>query len=217
MHVPPSTIIEVALLPPAQGDQNMRKVMVSGLAMLLAIVFLGACRSPQGGTVSEKQAAVQKMRADTLESLYRIHPAARDRIKAAGGYAVFSNIGTNVLLLSTGNGYGIARDNKTGGETYMKMLSLGVGIGIGVKDFRGVFVFANQGALNDFIEKGWDASGQADAAAKLGNEGGAAAGALTVAPGVDLYQITEAGLAIQATIQGTKYSKDDELNGVAPK
>lgn len=28
-----------------------------------------------------------------------------------------------------------------------------------------------------------------------------------------LYQLTENGLALQATIQGTKYFKNDDLNG----
>ncbi len=36
-----------------------------------------------------------------------------------------------------------------------------------------------------------------------------------VAPGIKLYQITENGLALQATIQGTKYWKDAELNSQA--
>ena len=40
----------------------------------------------------------------------------------------------------------------------------------------------------------------------------AAAAAIDVAPGIKLYQITETGLAVQATVQGTKYMKDDELN-----
>jgi hypothetical protein len=40
-----------------------------------------------------------------------------------------------------------------------------------------------------------------------------AATALSVAPGVELYQLTENGLALEATIQGTKYFKDDALNG----
>jgi hypothetical protein len=34
----------------------------------------------------------------------------------------------------------------------------------------------------------------------------------SVAPGVYVYQITKKGLALQATVQGTKYSKDDDLN-----
>ena len=95
----------------------------------------------------------------------------------------------------------------------MKMISGGVGFGLGVKDFRGIFVFSGSKAFNQFVESGWEADVQADAAAKAGKKGGALAGAITVAPGVDLYQLTETGLALQATIQGTKYFKDDELNG----
>lgn len=58
----------------------------------------------------------------------------------------------------------------------------------------------------------WDGSAQADAAAVATGKGGAWAGAVDVAPGIKLYQITENGLALQATIQGTKYWKDGELN-----
>ena len=94
----------------------------------------------------------------------------------------------------------------------MKMFSAGVGVGLGLKDFRGVFIFTTREAFDSFVEHGWQAGAQADAAAKAGEKGGAAAGAFDVAPGVKLYQITESGLALQATIQGTKYWKDDELN-----
>jgi len=94
----------------------------------------------------------------------------------------------------------------------MKMVSGGIGVGLGVKDFRGVFVFTTEAALRRFTEDGWDASGQADAAAKSGKKGDAFAGAIDVAPGIKLYQLTEHGLALQATIQGTKYWRDDELN-----
>jgi len=59
---------------------------------------------------------------------------------------------------------------------------------------------------------GWDASAQADATAKSADKGGAYAGAIEIAPGIKLYQITENGLALQATIQGTKYWKDDDLS-----
>jgi hypothetical protein len=36
--------------------------------------------------------------------------------------------------------------------------------------------------------------------------------AATVVEGVSIYQLTENGLALQATLQGTKYYKDDDLN-----
>ena len=53
---------------------------------------------------------------------------------------------------------------------------------------------------------------QADAAAKSEDKGGAWAGAVDVAPGIKLYQLTKYDLALQATIQGTKFWKDDELS-----
>jgi hypothetical protein len=116
-------------------------------------------------------------------------------------------------LLSAAGGWGVAHDNKTGRDIYMKMVSGGVGIGLGVKDFRGVFVFTTQEAFKKFTESGWEANVQADAAAKSGQKGGSASGAITVAPGMELYQLTEHGLALQATIQGTKYYRDEERRG----
>lgn len=189
--------------------QSAMRLTIVGLFAL----FLTACMSPQGDNVAAKRQDAQKMRSETLAKLYQVSPQARAQIAKAEGYAVFSNVGVNVIFLSAGNGWGITRDNRSGKDVYMKMVSGGIGLGLGVKDFRGVFVFTERGALDNFIEHGWDASGQADAAAKSGEKGGAFAGAIDVAPGIKLYQITEHGLALQATIQGTKYWKDDDLNG----
>lgn len=181
-------------------------------AVLLALVVCAGCTSPQGETPAAKRAEVRKMRSETLAALYKAQPKARAAIRTAQGYGVFSNVGVHVIFVSGGNGWGVVHDNKTGTDVYMKMLSGGLGLGLGVKDFRGVFVFTGRGALKRFVESGWDASAQADAAAKAGRKGGAFAGAVDVAPGIKLYQLTESGLALQATLQGTKYWKDEELN-----
>lgn len=181
-------------------------------AVLFGLLSLSSGNS-LAATVAEQRAEVLKMRSTTLEHLYHVHPSAKEDVQKAAGYAVFSNVGINLILLSAAGGSGVAHDNTSGNDTYMKMVSGGFGIGLGVKDFRGVFVFSSADKLNRFINSGWEASAQADAAAKAGGKGGAAAGAITVAPGVKLYQLTENGLALQATIQGTKYFKHDELNG----
>ena len=97
----------------------------------------------------------------------------------------------------------------------MKMASVGGGLGVGVKDYRVIFVFENDKALAHFLDSGWSGSGQADAAAKAGDKGGAYSGAVQVEPGVWVYQITKNGLALQLTLQGTKYYKDDDLNNKA--
>ncbi len=179
---------------------------------LVLIALLTGCMSPSGATVGEKRQSVQQMRSETLAKLYKVHPFAKTQISQAVGYGVFSNIGINLFLLSTASGWGVVHDKEAGSDTYMKMYSAGIGIGLGVKDFRGIFVFTSRAALDSFVEDGWDAGAQADAAAKSGEKGGAWAGAVDVAPGIKLYQITEQGLALQATIQGTKYWKDDELS-----
>ena len=191
------------------GTHRMHILAAVAVGILLSgFSGLAAATSPD-----EKRKEIRKMRSETLAKLYKVHPLAKGDIQKAAGYAVFSNIGINLILLSAAGGSGVAHDNRTGKDIYMKMVSGGVGFGLGVKDFRGIFVFSTTKNFKQFVESGWAADAQADAAAKSGEKGGAAAGAITVAPGVDLYQLTENGLALQATIQGTKYYKDDELNG----
>ena len=170
--------------------------------------FFGA----KGDTAAEERQNILKMRQDTLNELYKLAPGSKNEIIHAKGYAAFSNTGINLFVVSTANGFGLAHNNKTGKNVYMKMFSGGVGIGLGVKDFRGVFVFTTETALDEFVNSGWTAAAQADAAAKAGKEGDAIAAAIDVAPGIKLYQITKNGLALQATIQGTKYWKDEDLN-----
>jgi len=182
-------------------------------AVTVGIFLSGFAGLAVAASPEEQRKEIRKMRSETLAKLYKVHPLAKGDIQKAVGYTVFSNIGINLIFLSAAGGSGVAHDNRTGKDTYMKMISGGVGFGLGVKDFRGIFVFSTAKAFKQFVESGWAADAQADAAAKSGEKGGAAAGAITVAPGVDLYQLTETGLALQATIQGTKYYKDDELNG----
>ena len=182
------------------------------LAAVAAGIFLSCFSGLAAASPEEKRNEIRKMRSETLAKLYKVHPLAKGDIQKSVGYAVFSNIGINLILLSAAGGSGVAHDNRTGKDIYMKMVSGGLGFGLGVKDFRGVFVFSSDKAFRQFVESGWAADAQADAAAKSGAKGGSVAGAVTVAPGVDLYQLTETGLALQATIQGTKYFKDKELN-----
>lgn len=47
---------------------------------------------------------------------------------------------------------------------------------------------------------------------KSGDAGAAYQGAISISPGVWLYQLTDQGLALELTVKGTKYYKDDELN-----
>lgn len=183
------------------------RLMTSSSLILLAGGLASAKDTPD-----QKREKSRKMAAQPLDDLYKLQPTSRELIQKPAGYAVFSNMGTNLLLLSTARGAGIAVNSKTRQETFMKMISAGAGLGVGVKDYRVVFAFETEKALSNFLDSGWDGSAQSNAAAKTGKSGGASSGAASVAPGVWVYQITKKGLALQLTLQGTKYYKNDDLN-----
>jgi lipid-binding SYLF domain-containing protein len=182
------------------------------IALMLAVAMLSVSTCVAADDAEKKRDKTRKMAEQTLQDLYKLQPTSQAAIQKAVGYAVFDNTGVNVLLVSSARGSGLAVNNKTKQETFMKMGSVGAGLGVGVKDYRVVFVFENEKALAQFLDSGWSGSAQADAAAKAGEKGGAYSGAVEVEPGVWVYQITKNGLALQLTLQGTKYYKDDDLN-----
>lgn len=185
--------------------------------LLACLAFLPVLASPLPAarkSADEKRDEIRAMHDEVLADLYKLNPEAQAKIRNAAGYAVFSNVGINLVLASFAGGEGVVVEKGllSNTETFMKMGSAGVGIGLGVKDFRAVFVFSSKAKLRAFVESGWDFSGQADAAAKSDKKGAAASGAGNLAEGVEVFQITKNGLALQATLQGTKYWKDKDLN-----
>lgn len=177
--------------------------------MTLFIAALLAGCSAQGTTPTDKRASINKMHDEVLSEIYAESPQAKSDVASSSGYAVFSNTQVNVILVAGGAGYGVAKSK--GKSTYMQMGEVGVGFGMGVKDFRALFVFHTQQAYTDFVEKGWEFGAEADAAAKTHDKGVQAGGGVTIG-NITVYQMTDAGLALQATVKGTKYWKDSELN-----
>jgi lipid-binding SYLF domain-containing protein len=182
------------------------------VALSLVVILLAGNVASAGDSPAKKRDKTRKMATKTLQELYKLEPTSQAAIQKSAGYAVFNNMGTNLLLLSTARGAGIAVNSKTKQETFMKMISAGAGLGVGVKDYRVIFVFEDDKALAQFLNSGWSGSAQTDAAAKAGEKGAAYSGAVEVAPRVWVYQITKNGVALQLTLQGTKYYKDDDLN-----
>ena len=190
----------------------MKKISLPVIFIVIVSLFLLTGLFHGKKNPEKERQEILKIRQETLTSLYNQIPVAEKEINDALGYAVFSNTGINILVVSTANGAGVAHNKNTSEDIFMKMFSAGAGIGIGVKDFRGIFIFTTQEAFDVFVSEGWQAGAQADAAAKSDEEGEAMAMAIDVGPGIKLYQITAKGIALQATIQGTKYWKDEDLN-----
>jgi lipid-binding SYLF domain-containing protein len=174
-------------------------------------LFTGGCATTGDVTPAEERQLILAMKNEVLTDLYKVRPDVKSQIAGAPGYAVFSNANVNVILASFGGGYGVVRNNRSGKYTYMKMGEVGIGLGLGAKDFRLVFVFHSNDSMNRFVDTGWAFGAQADAAAKAEDKGAAVGGEITV-DNMTIYQLTETGLALQATIKGTKYWKDGDLN-----
>ena len=189
--------------------KTTRKLNLLAAALACTLAVTAQAAEPE---IEKKQQEIRKMAQDTLQTLYKADPKAKSAIEKAAGYAVFSNLGVKILVAGSGNGKGIAVDNKSKKETFMKMLELQAGLGMGVKKFPVIFVFDNEKAFNSFVNSGWQFGGQATAAAKNGDKGGAMAGAASVSDGVWMYQLTDKGLAVEITAKSTKYYKDDDLN-----
>jgi lipid-binding SYLF domain-containing protein len=187
-------------------------VSVAGI-MVIGSLFSGAPAWAQKKTTKEQQQAdVRKTVKDTLNRLYKLQPKSKQAIEKAAGYAVFSNFGMKIFLAGGGSGKGIAVNNATKKETFMKMLEVQAGLGMGVKKFRLVWVFQTEQALSTFINSGWELGSQATASAKYDDKGAGLAGAVAISKDVWLYQITDDGLAVELTAKGTKYYKDNDLN-----
>ena len=178
------------------------------LAIAMVLAGLGATVAG-AATLEEKRKQVRDMTRETLEKLYELKPEAKKQVETSAGYAVFSNWGMKILVLGGGQGKGMAVSNLNRKETFMNMVELSGGLGFGAKKFKVVFLFANEAALKDFTEKGWQFGGRATVAATDGSSGGAYQGAVSVSPGIWMYEITEKGIALEVTLKGAKFSKND--------
>jgi lipid-binding SYLF domain-containing protein len=183
------------------------------ISFLLVVTVIYGCARAKGYTPAQKRQYTQDMKRDTLNELYSKKPETRNLVKNSAGYAVFSNINTQLLWFGTGNGFGVVVDNRTGKNTYMNMGEAGVGIGLGLKDFREVIVFNSRSKLNGFITSGWNVgTAQASAEAKYEDDGASAAGEANLDADVVVYQMTEKGISLRVNFGASKYWVNDELN-----
>lgn len=160
----------------------------------------------------ETSAAQQRQEIDsnaqkTLARLFRESPQAKELYDKAEGYAVFDSR-EFAFLIKTGFGSGVAVNKMDDSRTYMKMASAGANIGGGIKYLQVVFIFPTQTTLHNFINDGWSADADASA---VGGDDSQQAG-ITLADGTKIYQLIDTGIMLKASIGGTKYWKDPDLN-----
>ncbi len=195
---------------------NAKKAVCLLLVLAFAavpLVFAACSTTPISKSDKEQQQdSVRDMANKTLAQLYTKHPAARDAVAKAAGYAVFSDFGFKVWTLGGARGKGVAVNNATKQDTFMEMLEFQPGMGFGASKFRAVFIFETSDAFNTFVNSGWEFGANAMADAKTKTEGGALAGAVTVVKGVKMFQLNDEGAIVGVSLTAAKYYKDKELN-----
>ena len=82
------------------------------ILIVLGLFSVGCAFPKRGATVDERRGEVMKMHDNALDELYARDPGAKEKLARAAGHGVFSNIGTNILIVSTEGGYGVVRDGR---------------------------------------------------------------------------------------------------------
>ena len=112
---------------------------LSFIPLILLFMSVLAVSADEGKKTKERD-EVRAKSAETLTRLYEVQPKAKEAVENAYGYAVFSNFGMKIFVAGGGKGKGIAINNETGKETFMRMLEVQAGLGMGIKKFRVIFV-----------------------------------------------------------------------------
>ena len=180
-------------------------------AAATVILSLAAGNALAQSEKEKKQAEVRKVTQTSLAKFYKADPKLKEAVAKAPGYAVFTTYGFSFLIGGAG-GKGLAHDNKTKKITYMDMAQASVGLQVGAAESETLIIFKSAKALQEFIDKGWEAGGGAAAqAGAAGKSVGVAGGEQAIAD-ASYYTLTKNGLQAGVAVAGTKFWKDKELN-----
>ena len=191
----------------------MKKILtLLTAALLVCMLTVTAFAATSQEKINKERAEIDNLSVQALHRLYNKVPSAENVINSCYAYATLSNTGMKLGLFGSAHGRGLAVNNQTGEKVYMRMQEMGVGLGLGVKEYDLIFVIGTEKAWNAFIAGDIKFASSADASASDGEAGGAIEGASITANGVWVYQMTKKGLALEASINGTKIYADKKLN-----
>jgi lipid-binding SYLF domain-containing protein len=148
-----------------------------------------------------------KLSAEALEKLYKLDPEARKAVEGAAGYAVFDITSVYAIMFVGQRGKGVLIDNKSKKTTYMTCARMGTGPGAGKQRVFQIFVYKSKSAMDQFVLAG-GLGGDVSGSVSTGT-GGAVR---SFNPNIDIFQIPESGIALQASWGGTVYAVDGDLN-----
>lgn len=156
-----------------------------------------------------KQDEVLKSTTAAMAAFYAKEPSLKAKVEQAPGYAVFSTFGMSFIVGGAG-GKGIVHDNATKKITFMDLAEVSAGLQLSAAETRYLFIFKDKASMQQFIDSGWDATGNVSAGAGAGTK--AASASLGTFSGGNLYRLTKQGLEASVAASGIKVWKDKNLN-----
>ena len=186
----------------------MKKIFTA----LMMVMILFTTSTALAESPAQQRREIDELSRKTLNLLYEKYPHAERVINNCYAWATLSNSGVKVLFVGSSHGRGVAVNNYTGERVYLHMKELSAGLGLGAKEYNLIFIINTRDAWNNFIVGKTRFGASAEAAAYDGYSGGKIEGADYVAPGVWVFQMTTKGLALEATLKGTKIYADENLN-----
>lgn len=160
-------------------------------------------------TPEETRAELDAMAAATLDRLFADNPEAQTLFEESAGYAVFDSRRLS-LGISAGYGRGVAVNRLTETRDYMNMGTggFGVSIGFGGYEQQMVALFETEPLFEDFVRNGYDAT--AETGAMFGDVD--TDQRVRFVDGRTVFVLTKKGWKLAASVAGTKYWRDADLN-----
>jgi lipid-binding SYLF domain-containing protein len=162
-------------------------------------------------TKAEKQAESLKATAAALERFKAKQPDLKETLAKVPGYAVFTTYGVSFIIGGSG-GTGVVHDNKTKKNIFMKIGGASAGFQLGAVENDVLVIFKTTKAMQEFVAKGWGATGGVTAGAAASGAGGGGGQGASAGGDVQTLTLTKNGIEAGLAIGGVKAWKDDELN-----
>ena len=185
----------------------------TGLAVGAAALAAGCTTTPPGASSSPeaRRRDIDSGADETLARLYSSARGTRELGQRARGILVFPRILAAGLVVGGEYGNGVLRGANGRDLGYYRMVSGSIGWQIGAQSKAVIIMFMTQEALDRFqASKGWSAGVDASVAvATIGASG--EIDTMTGRQPVVGFALTNAGLMANATLEGTKITRLDDM------
>jgi hypothetical protein len=127
---------------------------VRKLAAAVAAVLLAACQSSDPDARADARAYARLASNDARTEMVASDPALPAQLDAAAGWAAFGSTGDSLFGRRTGDGLGLAHDNRTRKDLPMRIFVPGADRSLGLRSFRALIVFSEPAAFAQFVRGG---------------------------------------------------------------